>query len=71
MANDPFDYRVDKSGTVRIFWGGRCVTVVRGDNARKLAAKLAAQVAAADDAGVQRLLQRATGNFKRGNERGG
>lgn len=65
MANDPFDYRVDKSGTVRIFWGGRCVTVVRGDNARKLAAKLAA----ADEAGVQRLLQRATGNFKHGNER--
>lgn len=67
MANDPFDYRVDKSGTVRIFWGGRCVTVVRGDNARKLAAKLAA----ADEAGMQRLLQRATGNFKHGNERSG
>jgi hypothetical protein len=67
MANDPFDYRVDKSGTVRIFWGGRCVTVVGGDNARKLAAKLAS----ADEAGVQRLLQRATGNFKHGNERRG
>ncbi|MCC6310773.1 MAG: hypothetical protein IT345_07630 [Trueperaceae bacterium] len=65
MANEPFDYRVDKSGAVRIFWGGRCVTVVRGDNARKLAAKLTAT----DDAGVQRLLQRATGNFRRGNER--
>lgn len=67
MGAEPFDFRVDKSGAVRIFWGGRCVTVVRGDDARKLAAKLTA----AGDAEVQGLLQRATGNFKRGNERKG
>lgn len=65
MGGERFDYRVLKDGDVRIFWQGRCVTVVRGGAGRRLTEALAD----ADDDRVQQLLQRATGNFKRGNER--
>lgn len=65
MGGERFDYRVHKDDVVRIFWEGRCVTVLKGGRARELAAELAE----AGEAEVQYLLQRVTGNFKRGNER--
>lgn len=66
MGGERFEYRVLKDGDVRIFWQGRCVVVVRGERGRRLAAALAD----ASEERIQHLLQRATGNFKRGNERG-
>lgn len=65
MGGERFDYRMTKDGVVRVFWEGRCVTVVKGAKARSLAASLQG----AGDAETQALLQRVTGNFKRGNER--
>lgn len=65
VGGERFDYRIHKDGVVRIFWEGRCVTVMKGERARELTARLAG----AGDAEVQHLLQRVTGNFKRGNER--
>ena len=65
LAEDPFAYRVTKEGRVRIERGGRTVTVVAGKDALTLASKLAV----ADPVGVQQLLARATGNYRRGNER--
>ncbi len=65
LADDPFAYRVTKDGRVLIDRGGRTVTVVAGTPATALTSKLAA----ADDDGVQQLLARATGNYRRGNER--
>jgi hypothetical protein len=62
---DPFSYRVTKDGRVRVDRGGRTVTTVAGDDAVRLARKLGS--ASAD--GVQDLLARATGNYRRGNER--
>lgn len=65
LADDPFAYRVTKDGRVRIDRGGRTVTVVAGKEALALASRLDA----ADPARVQELLARATGNYRRGNER--
>ena len=60
-----FDWQVTKSGQVLISRAGRLVTTVRGASAARLIAKLSA----ASDDEAQQLLARATGNYKRGNER--
>jgi len=65
MGHEIFDYQITKTGVVRIFWEGRCVVSLGGSRGRALAAELED----ADEDHVQHLLQRATGNFKRGNER--
>ena len=65
MGHEVFRYEAYKSGTVRIFWEGRCVMTLGGARARRLAKDLGD----ADEEHVQYLLRRATGNFKRGNER--
>lgn len=65
LESDPFDHRVTSDGWIRISRAGREVTVVRGDAARRLAARLAD----AEPAAVQLELARATGQYRRGNER--
>ncbi len=64
LADDPFDYRVTKSGEVRITRGGRVVSVLGGAAGERLAARLGA-----DPIQDQLLLAKATGNYRRGNER--
>lgn len=66
LADDPFDYQVTKSGLVRIRRGGRVVVTVAGIQADRLAAALER---AGDDHAAQLLLAKATGNYRRGNER--
>lgn len=61
---EPFTYRVLKSGEVHVRRGGRVVTVLRGPSADALAVRLGE-----DPARDQELLQRATGNYRRGNKR--
>ena len=65
LADDPFSYRITKDGRVLIDRGGRTVTVVAGKAARQLTSKLDGASATAS----QQLLARATGNYRRGNER--
>jgi hypothetical protein len=60
-----FSYTVTKDGRVRIAFRGRHVVTVAGPRA----GRLSAQLASADGEEAQQLLARATGNFKRGNER--
>jgi hypothetical protein len=67
LDDAPFRFTVTKDGRVRISWGSRVVTTVAGAVATRLIASLDA---ADDEDQVQQLLARATGNFKRGNERG-
>jgi hypothetical protein len=67
LEDDPFDWRVTKDGQLLVSRGGRVVTTVRGTAAAKLLARL--ERAADDEA--QHLMARATGNYKRGNERHG
>ena len=66
MGKEQFSYLIQKSGLVRIFWEGRCVMTLGGKRGHKLTSDVQA---AKDEARVQYLLQRGTGNFKRGNER--
>jgi uncharacterized protein (DUF2252 family) len=61
----PFQYTIAKGDRVLIEWEGRTVTVVSGAAGTALAVKLQR----ADAERTQQLLARATGNFKRGNER--
>jgi hypothetical protein len=50
---------------VRLSWQGRVVTTLTGAPA----ARFLREVEAADEEAAQLLMARATGNFKRGNER--
>lgn len=59
-----FTYRLTKAGDVLVSRGGRLVTTLRGAAAARLAARLGD-----GEASDQALLQRATGNYRRGNER--
>ncbi|HJR97208.1 MAG TPA: hypothetical protein VJ979_04810 [Actinomycetota bacterium] len=65
LEAEPFGYAITKDGRIRITWRSKVVVTVSGSKASRLAAALTA----ADPEQVQRLLARATGNFKRGNER--
>jgi len=60
-----FSYRVRKSGEIAISRNGRVVSTLGGPKAERLRAELEG----ADEEAVQQLLARATGNYKRGNER--
>jgi len=63
-ASEPFAFRARASGEVAIARGGKTVTVLRGDAARRFLAR----VEGADEATRQREMARVTGNYKRGNE---
>ena len=60
-----FRYRATRGGEVHIAREGRTVTTLRGDAAQRFLSR----VAAIDAAGAQQLMARATGNYRRGNER--
>lgn len=66
---DPFDHHVTKDGRVRVARGGRVVVTVAGAKADRLVAALAQAEEQGDEGEVQLLLARATGNYRRGNER--
>jgi hypothetical protein len=60
-----FSFRAHKDGTVRIAYRGKVVTTLAG----KEASRFLARVAGAQPDQVQMAMAKATGNFKRGNER--
>lgn len=62
---DEFGYSASKDGKVFISYLGKQVMVVKGDKAQALLTELEY----ADDFGVQDILAKLTGNFKRGNEK--
>ena len=66
VTDHQFGHRLTKDGRVLVSFQGRHVVTVGGAKAERLAAALAT----ADPDEAERLLARATGNFKRGNERG-
>jgi hypothetical protein len=66
LDDDPFDYRVTKDGRILVSRGGRPVVTVAGSAAERLLGMLGR-----DDDLDQQLLARATGNYRRGNERRG
>ena len=66
LHDDPFAVQQTKDGLVRISRGGRVVVTLGGARGERLSRALEA---AADEAVRQQLLARATGNYRRGNER--
>lgn len=60
-----FAWQETKDGRVRISWRGRVVTTLTGGRATTFVR----QAEEADEEAAQLLMARATGNFKRGNER--
>ena len=62
---EPFAWQVTADSRVLVSRGGNQVVVVAG----AAGSKLAAQLETADGERAQQLLARATGNYKRGNER--
>ena len=65
LAGEPFSYQPTKDGKLLIYWRGALVSTLKGNQTGKLLARLSG----ADTAQVQLILAKATGNFKRGNER--
>ena len=65
LKERPFSYRAHKDGTVEIRYKRRPVTTLAG----KLAERFLEQAPTEDEHGKQLLMAKATGNFKRGNER--
>jgi len=64
-GEDAFTFRAVKDGAVRIAYRGKVVTTLAGNDASRFLARI--DVADADQA--QRIMAKATGNFKHGNER--
>lgn len=60
-----FAYTVTRDDVVTIFFHKKVVTTLKG----KAAIKFLNAAACADEETLQHLMARATGNFKRGNER--
>lgn len=68
LKEEPFSYRVNKTNTVVIDYYGNQVKILKGKEAEKFLEKLNG---AADSQASQLMMAKATGNFKRGNERDG
>lgn len=64
-SNPEFRHQLTKDGTVFVFWRGRRVRTFTGRDAERLLARLEGL----DTEGRQMVFAKATGNFKRGNER--
>ena len=65
LKEQPFTFRQRGDGSVVIFWKGRRVQVLTG----KLAENLLAVASDCTGQELQLLLAKASGNFKRGNEK--
>lgn len=66
LEHDPFDYRITKDGRILVSRGGRMIVTIAGSQAERLVGLLGE-----DEREDQELLARATGNYRRGNERRG
>jgi len=68
LGNEQFTYRITKNGKLFVYWhgaNGKREIVLKGARAEKLIRELPGM----DGDEQQLALARATGNFKRGNER--
>jgi hypothetical protein len=65
LDDEPFSFVARADGSVVIRYHTAPVTLLRG----KAAARFMTRITGADAAGAQQLMARATGQFRRGNER--
>ncbi len=64
LDSNPYSWQ-ERKDEVRISWKGRVVTVLRKESAMKFLER----ISQASDRDAQLIMAKATGNFKRGNER--
>ena len=67
LGDQPFSFLTRSDGSIVIRYRAAPVTVLRGRSAERFAAR----ASEADADAAQQLMARATGHFKRGNERQG
>ncbi|MBK7896997.1 MAG: hypothetical protein WAS33_01345 [Candidatus Promineifilaceae bacterium] len=65
LDDEIFTYQAGKDQKVFIFWHGKQVKILNGKPAEKFLAK----IAGLEHKEAQLVMAKATGNFKRGNER--
>ena len=65
LKERPFSYRARPDGSVEILWKGRRASALSG----KAAERFLELAPHEDEHGLQLLMAKASGNFKRGNER--
>jgi hypothetical protein len=66
LTERPFSYRVARGNRIFIYWRGKQVRVLKGENSQEFLA----DVDGADILEAQLVMAKITGNFKRGNEKG-
>ena len=67
LEDEPFDYQITKDNRVLLYYENKLIKTLAGKAARKFIA----QIEGLDWYEKQLVLAKATGNFKRGNEREG
>jgi len=67
LEDDVFSYQAAKDGRVMLSWLGKHIKTLAGKDAEKFLAR----IDGLDGAEAQLVLAKATGNFKRGNEKNG
>ncbi|MFY2151911.1 hypothetical protein ACOSZA_03090 [Mammaliicoccus sciuri] len=67
LEEQPFTFNITKKKTIRIFYFGKPVTILKNHKAEQLIGRM--KDVDYDEFEVQLLLAKATGNFKRGNEK--
>jgi hypothetical protein len=67
LDDEVFNYQVSKDEKVFIFWHDKQVKILKGKEARHFIDK----IAGLNHKETQLVMAKATGNFKRGNERAG
>lgn len=67
LEDEPFDYQITKDKRVLLYYKDKLIKTISG----KIATKFIAQIEGLDWYEQQLVLAKATGNFKRGNERDG
>jgi hypothetical protein len=65
LNNEVFTYRVSKDDKVFIYWNGKRVKILKGEEAQKFIAR----IRNLGDHETQLVMAKATGNFKHINER--
>lgn len=65
LEEEPFSYKVSKDQKIFIYWYEKQVTILKGKESERFLAKMNNT----DSMQAQLIMAKATGNFKRGNER--
>ncbi|MDQ7026101.1 MAG: hypothetical protein Q9P01_02475 [Anaerolineae bacterium] len=65
LNDEPFDYAISKESRVLLYWHNKHIKTLAG----KQAQKFISQIEGLDAKAAQLVMAKATGNFKRGNEK--